>query len=94
MNYTKSLQEAAEIAINAGTDMDLNQGRNVLDVYTIQNVNEGKVKEQTVREAVRRGYIYFHNDNDIIFFFYRFFIIIIIIIIIIINIFLLVIFQK
>ena len=56
MNYTKSLQEAAEIAINAGTDMDLNQGKNVLDVYTVQNVKEGKVKEQTVREAVRRGY--------------------------------------
>lgn len=59
MNYTKSFQEAAEIAINAGTDMDLNQGKNVLDVYTVQNVEEGKVKEQTVREAVRRGYVIF-----------------------------------
>lgn len=55
MKYAHSPAEAAELAINAGTDMDLNQGDNVMDVYTAQNVREGKVAEQTVRDAVRRA---------------------------------------
>lgn len=55
MKYAHSLAEAAEIAINAGTDMDLNQGENVMDIYTAQNVREGKVAEKTVRDAVRRA---------------------------------------
>lgn len=55
MKYARSPAEAAELAINAGTDMDLNQGDNVMDVYTAQNVREGKVAEQTVRDAVRRA---------------------------------------
>ena len=55
MKYARSPAEAAELAINAGTDIDLNQGDNVMDVYTAQNVREGKVAEQTVRDAVRRA---------------------------------------
>lgn len=55
MKYAHSPAEAAEIAINAGTDMDLNQGDNVMDVYTAQNVREGKVAEKTVRDAVKRA---------------------------------------
>lgn len=56
MKYASSRAEAAELALNAGTDMDLNQGSNVMDVYTVQNVRDGKVTEATVREAVKRAY--------------------------------------
>ncbi|OOG74095.1 beta-glucosidase BglX [Flavobacterium sp. A45] len=50
--YAKNDKHAAELAINAGSDMDMESSAYV--DYLAQLVREGKVKETTVDDAVRR----------------------------------------
>jgi beta-glucosidase len=50
--YAKDNKQASEIAINAGSDMDM-ESSGYVD-YLAQLVREGKVKETTVDDAVRR----------------------------------------
>ncbi|PKB15514.1 beta-glucosidase BglX [Flavobacterium sp. 5] len=50
--FAKDDKQAAEIAINAGSDMDMESSAYV--DYLAQLVHEGKVKETTVDDAVRR----------------------------------------
>lgn len=50
--YAKDEKQAAELAINAGSDMDMESSAYVN--YLAQLVREGKVKETTVDDAVRR----------------------------------------
>nr|WP_115810100.1 beta-glucosidase BglX [Flavobacterium aquicola] len=50
--YAKDDKHAAELAINAGSDMDM-ESNGYVD-YLAQLVREGKVKESTVDDAVRR----------------------------------------
>jgi beta-glucosidase len=50
--YAKDLKHAAELAINAGSDMDMESSAYV--EHLVQLVREGKVKESTLDEAVKR----------------------------------------
>lgn len=50
--YAKDLKHAAELAINAGSDMDMESSAYV--EHLVQLVREGKVKESTIDEAVKR----------------------------------------
>ncbi|MGL2986455.1 beta-glucosidase BglX [Flavobacterium sp. RSSA_27] len=50
--YTKDLKQSAEFAINAGSDMDM-ESYAYID-HLIELVREGKVKESTIDEAVKR----------------------------------------
>jgi beta-glucosidase len=50
--YAKDDKQAAEIAINAGSDMDMESSAYI--DYLAQLVREGKVKETTVDDAVKR----------------------------------------
>lgn len=50
--YARDDKHAAELAINAGSDMDM-ESNGYID-YLAQLVREGKVKESTVDDAVRR----------------------------------------
>ncbi|PWA09318.1 beta-glucosidase BglX [Flavobacterium laiguense] len=50
--YAKDDKQAAEIAINAGSDMDMESSAYI--DYLAQLVQEGKVKETTVDDAVKR----------------------------------------
>lgn len=50
--YAKDLKQATEIAINAGSDMDMESSGYV--EYLVQLVKEGKVKESTIDDAARR----------------------------------------
>ena len=50
--YAKDLKQAAEFAINAGCDMDMESYAYV--DYLAQLVREGKVKESTIDDAVKR----------------------------------------
>lgn len=50
--YAKDSKQAAEIAINAGSDMDMESSAYV--DYLVTLVNEGKVKEAIVDDAVKR----------------------------------------
>jgi beta-glucosidase len=50
--YAKDSKQAAEIAINAGSDMDMESSAYVEHLVTL--VKEGKVKEATIDDAARR----------------------------------------
>lgn len=50
--YTKDYKEAAEVAINAGSDMDMESYAYVDNLSTL--VKEGKVKETYINDAARR----------------------------------------
>ncbi len=50
--YAADLKEAAELAANAGSDMDMESYAYIK--YLAQLVNEGKVKESLIDDAVRR----------------------------------------
>ena len=50
--YAKDSKQAAEIAINAGSDMDMESSAYVEHLATL--VKEGKVKEATIDDAARR----------------------------------------
>jgi beta-glucosidase len=50
--YAKDSKQAAEIAINAGSDMDMESSAYVDHLVSL--VNEGKVKESIIDDAVRR----------------------------------------
>lgn len=50
--YAKDSKQAAEIAINAGSDMDMESSAYVEHLVTL--VNEGKVKESVIDDAAKR----------------------------------------
>lgn len=50
--YAKDLKHAAELATNAGSDMDMESYANIQHLKAL--VEEGKVKESTIDDAVRR----------------------------------------
>jgi len=50
--HAKNLKHAAELAANAGSDMDMEASAYV--THLVNNVKEGKVSENTVDDAVRR----------------------------------------
>lgn len=50
--YAKDSKQAAELAINAGSDMDMESYAYIMQLATL--VKEGKVKEATIDDAVRR----------------------------------------
>lgn len=50
--YAKDLKQAAEIAINAGSDVDMESYAYLANLSTL--VKEGKVKETTIDDAARR----------------------------------------
>ena len=51
-SYAKDGKQAAEMAVNAGSDMDMESYLYV--EHLVKLVNDGKVKEETIDEAVRR----------------------------------------
>lgn len=50
--FAKDLDQAAEIAANAGSDMDMESTAYI--TYLVDNVRKGKVKEELIDDAVRR----------------------------------------
>jgi beta-glucosidase len=50
--YAKNLNHAAELSINAGSDMDMESSAYINELRSL--VSEGKVKEETIDDAVRR----------------------------------------